>query len=572
MNKPSTVPLSEAPSFYRDINPEDLPLPDGQVMQLVQYCSQDEVDMDTLARLIATNLTLTTQILRLANSPLFGFQRQIQSVSHAMVALGTKSLRSLVLCFAVQEALAKKDIPGFDAELFWEDTVRRGAAARLISEMIKGPTDESFTAGILLDVGLLVLFMAEPEKSDRWLLLRANDPDQRYQMEQDLFGITHDQVGSQMTESWQLPTAYSHAIREHHQPTHAEADGSDIKQSLTAIMTLCDWCNALFTCHNKAEVLITLKEKAATAFGLSGEDIETLLASLPDKVNETASAMSIAVGQQKKFEAVMEEANRKLVEDNICYQELTWQLQNTLKERDEYAAKLDKELNIAREIQQSLQPDTTLIAQVAAFNIPAQTLSGDFYDYFTLDDGSICFCLGDVSGKGTHAALLMAKAISLFRCLCKVDKDVVQIVELMNTELCDTATRGMFITFVAGWLEPTTQTLRIINAGHLPPLLISQNSLKQIEASGPPLGVVGTARYKLENFSLADSKLYLYTDGITEGRSISGEELGLKGFVRWLVQSKKLPIKAQLSWIEQQLQDTMAAQLDDLTLMILAGK
>ena len=253
-------------------------------------------------------------------------------------------------------------------------------------------------------------------------------------------------------------------------------------------------------------------------------------------------------------------------------------MQQSLKQRDEYAAKLEAELDVAREIQQSLQPDIDRIHQVGAFNIPATHLSGDFYDYFGKQDGTVCFCLGDVSGKGTSAALLMAKAISLFRCLCKVVDDLGQIIYLMNNELCETAVRGMFVTFVGGWLNTDTKQLKIINVGHLPPVLIDKEKVTQIGPTSPPLGILPEVRHATKKLSIANSRLYLYTDGFTEGRLKKGnsrqlgKELGLKGFLRWLIQSRKMPLDEQVRWIKDHCGQELAPQSDDLTLMVLSGE
>ena len=569
-------------AFYRDFEPEDLPIPNKQVMQLIQYTLRDDAQVDTLTKLISVNPALTAQLLGLVNSAFFGFRHKIQTISDAVVAMGMNSLRNLVLCFAVKEALSDKDIPGFDIDIFWEDSIRRAVAAKQLGYLIDGPIEEAFTAGMLQDIGLLILFSMEPEKADRWPLLRSNLPDKRHEMEEELFHATHDEVGSLLGKKWNLPGSYILAIGYHHSLFTNNVTGiygHDKEQSdLAGMMYLSDLCNCVYTSHDKAQALNTLQKESKKLFNLTVDQVELLLSLLPDQVEETSSALNISTERQIDFDIVMDQANRKLLDDNITYQELTWQLQHSLKQRDEYAAKLEAELDIAREIQKSLQPDIEKIHQVGAFNIPAFHLSGDFYDYFVKEDDTICFCLGDVSGKGTSAALLMAKAISLFRCLSKVVDDIGTIVQLMNNEIYETAVRGMFVTFVGGWLDPESNLLQIINVGHLPPFLIDNKAIIKIEPSDPPLGVMPGAMHTAKHFSIQNSRLYLYTDGFTEGRlknkgnKKNEEELGLKGFLRWLIQSKQMPIKEQMEWIKKECRERLEPQSDDLTLMILSGK
>ncbi len=92
---------------------------------------------------------------------------------------------------------------------------------------------------------------------------------------------------------------------------------------------------------------------------------------------------------------------------------------------------------------------------ICGINRPIREVSGDFYDYFELPDGTIAFALGDVSGKGMNAALLMAKTASLFRCLGKTIRDPARLLSILNREICETTSRGMFVTMVAGLYEPS---------------------------------------------------------------------------------------------------------------------
>jgi HD-like signal output (HDOD) protein len=419
-------------AFYKDFEPEDLPVPGKQVMHLIQYTLREDASMETLSRLISVNPALTAQLLRLVNSAFFGFRHRIRTISEAVVALGLNSLRNFVLCFAVKEALSKKEIPGFDEDSFWEDSIRRGVAARRIGILVKGPVEEAFTAGMFQDIGLLVLFSMEPEKADRWPLLRSHLPGDRHKMEEELFHAGHDSVGALLAHQWNLPKSYALAM-DHHHRLFSEAgikltiplQGADV---LAGMLHLSDWCNAFYTCHDKSGALMGLKRKAGLLFGLTEDEVESLLSLLPDLVMEISNALSLTLGNQPGFDSIMKQAGQKLVEDNISYQELTWRLQRSLKERDVYASGLKKELDTAREIQKGLQPEANLFSGIRAFNIPASYLSGDFFDYFQKEDGRIYFCLGDVSGKGTGAALLMAKAVSMFRCLCRVVTDISTVV------------------------------------------------------------------------------------------------------------------------------------------------
>ncbi|MBM3564651.1 MAG: GAF domain-containing protein [Alphaproteobacteria bacterium] len=192
------------------------------------------------------------------------------------------------------------------------------------------------------------------------------------------------------------------------------------------------------------------------------------------------------------------------------------------------------ELELAAEIQRSLLPPPEGPDFPAhGVNLPARTVSGDFYDFFRLDDGRVCFTLGDVSGKGMNAALLMAKAASLFRCLGRTVHEPGRLLGRINFEIAETATRGMFITMVAGIYCPATGRVRFSNAGHEPlQLHRPDGSFEEFPADTPPVGIVpgapGEAFPEVEA-ALDGGALYVFTDGVTEGYTAEGVELGIDG-------------------------------------------
>ncbi len=249
--------------FYKDLNPEDLPVPSKQTMQLMQYTLREDAQIETLTRLISINPGLTAQLLGLVNSAFFGFRHNINTISDAVVTMGMKRLRNLVLCFSVKEVLSKKKISGFDNNTFWEDSVRRGVSAQQIGYLVNGPVEEAFTAGMLQDIGLLVLFSMEPGKVDRWALLRSNLPLRRHAMEEELFDTSHDSVGALLAKKWNLPKSYTFAIGCHHlffkKKEPIRLGHEETQTILAGIMHLADLCNAVFTSHDKEGALTALK-------------------------------------------------------------------------------------------------------------------------------------------------------------------------------------------------------------------------------------------------------------------------------------------------------------------------
>ena len=230
-----------------------------------------------------------------------------------------------------------------------------------------------------------------------------------------------------------------------------------------------------------------------------------------------------------------------------------------------------KELELARQIQGSLLP-TPQGDQfpVHGLNIPAHEVSGDFFDFMRLSDGRVYFTLADVSGKGMNAALLMAKATSLLRCLAKTAGDSGSLLSHVNRELCDTSTMGMFVTIIAGYLSSDGRTVEIANGGHPPALLRrSDGSFEEFPAGAPPLGVLSEVEFPSSRFELGSGAMYLYTDGISESEAPDGSQLQSSGLKQVLESVTTTRAGERLSALVKKWGALGYEAHDDITLLLL---
>ena len=197
--------------------------------------------------------------------------------------------------------------------------------------------------------------------------------------------------------------------------------------------------------------------------------------------------------------------------------------------------RMEKELEIARGIQMSMIPkifppypergDIDIYASIE----PAKEVGGDLFDFFITDE-KLHFCIGDVSGKGVPASLVMAVTRSLFRTVAAHEKSPGRIVTAMNNSMADMNESNMFVTFFCGVLDMKTGHLRYCNAGHNAPVLLSQLSTlnsKLPVVPNVPLGIVPGAAFSEQETDLHyDDTLFLYTDGITEAENAAHELFG----------------------------------------------
>jgi len=562
--------MSPATDLER-IKPTDLPAPPQAALQIIRACAREEVTSTEISEIASTNPALTAELLRVANSPLYGISREVTSINNAVSVLGLRAIRNLVLCISIHDAVDKEAIPNFDAEIFWEDSLRRAIIAMQLADLTKQDADECFTAGLLQDFGLLILFYLHPEQASEWEKLRSMSPDKRLLREQEIFSITHNIIGEKLVEFWELPKSLGLAIGQHH--LEIEASKAIKKNTLSAILFSADWLNHIFIADDPSHALSNATKGAESALNITEGSIKNLCETIPALVYEAAISLGLKVEKQIDFDNIMRDANVRLADENVSYQELTWKIEKTLRERDALAAALNNELELAREIQASLLPEDKRNTPIHGINISAKELSGDFYDYFELDDGRIMFNLGDVSGKGMHAALLMAKTSSLFRCLGKTIHSPAELLKIINNEICETSIRGMFVTMIAGVYDPSNGKIIIVNAGNPPPILFNPSSthkkIQLLAADTPPLGIVSGMEYVDLEVDIADGHMYLYSDGITEGYTPSDEELGVNGLVSLIAGIDTVPAEKRLNHIIEYLSQSNKGQRDDMTILII---
>ena len=183
--------------------------------------------------------------------------------------------------------------------------------------------------------------------------------------------------------------------------------------------------------------------------------------------------------------------------------------------------RIEQQLMIAREVQSALLPSTAPAVpgyDFAGINLPAWTISGDYYDYIPLADGRMSFVIADVSGKGVPAALIMATFRAALRARLAHNGEILGLVEGVNRVLLECSDILRFVTAFFGVLEPNLGRLDYVDCGHNPPILLRSSGRRELlDEGGPPLGIVGDAHFKSATVNLGPGDaLVLYTDGVVE--------------------------------------------------------
>jgi len=237
--------------------------------------------------------------------------------------------------------------------------------------------------------------------------------------------------------------------------------------------------------------------------------------------------------------------------------------------------RLERELALASEIQQRFQPTApphVVGYELQGISFPCYEIGGDYYDFIEREDGRLVIALGDVSGKGTAAALLMSSLHAAIHAQSASHDSLVATISAVNRYLADNIPANRFVTLFYAELDPESGSLSFLNAGHNPPLIVhAAGTVEQLASGGLPLGIKRDADYREGRTLLQRGDvLVIYSDGVTEAVSPTGEEFGatrLYEVVSRNIEASAAGIRDRIeSSLTKFAQGTSAA--DDITLVI----
>jgi len=238
--------------------------------------------------------------------------------------------------------------------------------------------------------------------------------------------------------------------------------------------------------------------------------------------------------------------------------------------------RLRKELEMSRKIQEELLPKRPFhagLVEAKGISIPAREVGGDFFNYFPLSNGEVAILVGDVSGKGIAAAILMANLQATLQARLPLVHDLDLLARQLDLEISASTPQEVYLTLFMGVLNPAEDRLRYVNAGHNPQFALhAGGGLERLESTGRPLGLLPGGDYVERCVKLSEGDaLFLYTDGLVEATDAAGCEFGQQRLENLLIDTQKESINEILTRVEQKTRqhrgDLEAA--DDATMLVL---
>ena len=257
-----------------------------------------------LTKVILPDISLSTKLLKMANSTFFGATRGVNSLQHAITVLGFKEVRNLVISAVVFESFMKIEKDGnYDIGKFWKHSFVCGLAAKIIATELKKVSNEFFVAGLIHDIGKLVIYITLPNeflklvKATRHLKLKF----MAFETEKRVIGMTHDEVGMRLLKKWMFPESLLTAIGFHHRLQETEK-----KSLLPVVVHIADIFAHLYEMQTVVEVDDPLKTetlfpdiiKLAQSYEIEWDesDLNRLQQSLTESIEKEAVAFSLFFG------------------------------------------------------------------------------------------------------------------------------------------------------------------------------------------------------------------------------------------------------------------------------------
>jgi serine phosphatase RsbU (regulator of sigma subunit) len=315
-----------------------------------------------------------------------------------------------------------------------------------------------------------------------------------------------------------------------------------------------------------------LDQDFGTRFSIVAQEIRSILA-VPLQTDERVIGLLYLDSPNFVREFTAEDLNLVTVMANIAAIRIE---HARLMEQEQARKLMARELDRAAEIQRRLLPSEAPEIpgfDLAGYNAPCRTVGGDYYDFLTYADGGVALFIGDVSGKGLGAALLMSSLQARVHVLFEDRGSVAAQISRLNRSVAANCPGNCFITLFAAVLDPATGDLVYCNAGHNPPLLVrSSDEVELLPATGLPLGINRDAAYEQNSCRLEHSDvLVLFSDGVTEACAPeTDDEFGEQRLISVIRENRNYPAASLIEAVNAELFSFTSgtAAADDITLVI----
>ncbi len=305
---------------------QDLPTLPVMASKLITLMAHEETTLADIAKLISRDVALSAKILKVSNSAFYHFPQQIGSIQQAVSILGTNAVRSLVLSFSFLNSDKGDFQNSFDFKKFWKHSLAAAAASRLLVEKVKGvEPEEVFVAGLLQNLGELILARTIPKAYEQVLKTETASNVDRLAVEERIIGADHSTIGSEVARSWGFPESLFLPIRYHHAPASYDGDDENILTTIKAVYLSDLLINILYS-EKPEHYHKQFRKESRKLLGFSNDEIENVLDQLHILVEEAGEYFGLKIKSSRSIQEILQEANIRLSLINLDYEQVNKQL------------------------------------------------------------------------------------------------------------------------------------------------------------------------------------------------------------------------------------------------------
>lgn len=276
------------------------------VQKLLAVMEDDNSSADDISQVLNSDQAMTSKVLKLVNSSFYGLSGKVTTVPRAIVILGVAAMRNLALGLGVTRVLAKAGT-GELQENFWNHSIAVASASEVLARHTKKVVpEEAFVAGLLHDIGHLLLLMAVP---DEFMSVMAMGPDNMVENERKMIGMAHTRAGQKLLKQWKLPTALCDAIRFHHTPKVITGK----EDPLISLIAMADLFAGIHGNVYERSLCDDDFKKLVKVTGLNPEEISEILTEMDSRIIETRLFLKLATEAEASASAQVHQDPKNIV-------------------------------------------------------------------------------------------------------------------------------------------------------------------------------------------------------------------------------------------------------------------
>ncbi len=321
--------------FDKDIR---LPSPPVIALKILEAVRDENNSFDELAKIISVDPALSIRILNIANSVLYGLPKPVKSLSQATALIGTNTLKNIALSFVIVQEFQDPGQGSFNLDLFWRRALTTAVAAEVLVESISSlKEDDIFVSALLQDIGVLILFLSNPDTYNMVLDEKRIGKKSLCQIEKEQFKHDHTEIGHYFLNAWGLPDSICEPILNH----HAEHLDKSSNQA-GIVLGVAAKISSIYHGKHSNRSSMTVRSVMAQTWDFPKEQVNALIDTIGEKASEVMELFSIDPGEIKPFSLIMQEAIDELGRLNLSYEEIVIELKQAKLNAEQLSLELKK--------------------------------------------------------------------------------------------------------------------------------------------------------------------------------------------------------------------------------------